>query len=168
MIFMKFDIWVFFKTLSRKFKFRSNLTAITVLYMITPISVHVWWYLDGLFLERAMLQTKIAKKWKQISCSITFLSENRAVYEIHSFISIQPYRPDWQEPEPSHVTGMALAHCILGKYLGVVCHCFPPLLNMQSWKCFRVLRNKNSFVADVTACLLVWFQGIEHFKSIIA
>jgi len=24
----------------------------------------------------------------------------------------------WQEPEPSHVTGMALAHCILGKYFG--------------------------------------------------
>ena len=34
---------------------------------------------------------------------------------MHSFISIQPYRPGWQEPEPSHVTGMALAHCILGK-----------------------------------------------------
>jgi len=31
-----------------------------------------------------------------------------------------------QEPEPSHVTGMALAHCILGKFLGVVFHCFPP------------------------------------------
>jgi len=29
----------------------------------------------------------------------------------------------WQEPEPSHVTGMALVHCILG----VVCHCFPRL-----------------------------------------
>ena len=37
---------------------------------------------------------------------------------LHSFISIQPYRPGWQEPEPSHVTGMALAHCILGKFLG--------------------------------------------------
>ena len=41
---------------------------------------------------------------------------------IHSFVSIQPQRPAWQEPEPSHVTGMALAHCILGKFLGVVCH----------------------------------------------
>ena len=30
--------------------------------------------------------------------------------------------PGWQEPEPSHVTGTALAHCILGKFLGVVCH----------------------------------------------
>ena len=36
----------------------------------------------------------------------------------------------WQEPEPSHVTGMALAHCILGKFLGVVCHCFPPPLDI--------------------------------------
>jgi len=32
----------------------------------------------------------------------------------------------WQEPEPSHVIGMALAHCILGKFLGVVGHYFPP------------------------------------------
>jgi hypothetical protein len=23
-------------------------------------------------------------------------------------------------------TGMALVRCILGKFLGVVCHCFPP------------------------------------------
>ena len=40
-------------------------------------------------------------------------------HSFHSFISIQPYRRGWQEPEPSHVTGMALAHCILGKFLGV-------------------------------------------------
>ena len=33
--------------------------------------------------------------------------------------------PVWQEPEPSQVTGMALIRCILGKFLGVVCHCFP-------------------------------------------
>ena len=31
-----------------------------------------------------------------------------------------------QEPEPSQATGMALVRCILGKFLGVVCHCFPP------------------------------------------
>ena len=38
--------------------------------------------------------------------------------QVHSFISIQPKRPGWQEPELSHVTGMALAHCILSKFLG--------------------------------------------------
>ena len=31
-----------------------------------------------------------------------------------------------QQPEPSQATGMALVRCILGKFLGVVCHCFPP------------------------------------------
>ena len=52
---------------------------------------------------------------------------------IHSFISIQPQRPGWEEPEPSHVTGMALAHFILGKFLGVVCHCFPPPLDVPTF-----------------------------------
>ena len=40
-------------------------------------------------------------------------------------ISIQPEGRVWQEPEPSQATGMALAHCILGSFLGVGCHCFP-------------------------------------------
>jgi len=45
----------------------------------------------------------------------------------------------WQEPEPSHVTGMALAHCILGKFLGLVCHCFPPPLDVPTLatRCLR-------------------------------
>ena len=38
----------------------------------------------------------------------------------------------WQEPEPSHVTGMALVHCILHKFLGVVCHCFPLPLDIPT------------------------------------
>jgi len=38
---------------------------------------------------------------------------------IHSLVFSLEGRT-WQEPEPSHVTGMALAHCILGKFLGVV------------------------------------------------
>jgi len=50
----------------------------------------------------------------------------------HSFISIQPWRLGWQEPEPSHVTSMTLAHCILGKFLGIVCHCFPPPLDVRT------------------------------------
>ena len=31
------------------------------------------------------------------------------------------------------MTGMALAHYILGKFLGVVCHCFPPPLNIPTF-----------------------------------
>ena len=44
---------------------------------------------------------------------------------IHSLVFSLEGRA-WQEPEPSHVTGMALAHCILDKFLGVVYHCFHP------------------------------------------
>jgi len=50
-----------------------------------------------------------------------------------SCIFIHPYsalRPVWQESESSQATGMALAHCILGKFLGVGCHCFPPPLDI--------------------------------------
>ena len=31
------------------------------------------------------------------------------------------------------MTGMALAHCILGKFLGIVCHCFPPPLAVPTF-----------------------------------
>ena len=31
------------------------------------------------------------------------------------------------------MTGMALAHCILGKFLGVVCDCFPPPLDVPTF-----------------------------------
>ena len=30
------------------------------------------------------------------------------------------------------MTGMALVHCILDKFLGVVCHCFPPPLDVPT------------------------------------
>ena len=48
--------------------------------------------------------------------------------------SIQPEGRFWQEPEPSQATGMALAHCILGSFLGVVCHCFPPPLDIPTFR----------------------------------
>ena len=40
--------------------------------------------------------------------------------------STQPLGQFGQEPEASQATGMALVSCILGKILGVVCHCFSP------------------------------------------
>ena len=41
-------------------------------------------------------------------------------------IGIQPLGRSGQRPEFSQATGMALVRCILGKFLGVACHCFPP------------------------------------------
>ena len=42
-------------------------------------------------------------------------------------IGIQPLGRSGQRPEFSQATGMALVRCILGKFLGVACHCFTPL-----------------------------------------
>jgi hypothetical protein len=49
----------------------------------------------------------------------------------------------WQEPEPSQVIGMAPLHCILGKFLGVVRHLFPPRLNVPTFaaRCLHSLSN---------------------------
>ena len=42
-------------------------------------------------------------------------------------IGIQPLGRSGQIPEFSQATCIALVRCILGKFLGVACHCFPPL-----------------------------------------
>ena len=64
---------------------------------------------------------------------------------IHSLVFSLEGRA-WQEPEPSHVTGMALAHCLLGKFLGVVCHCFLPPLDIPTLaaRCLRPQRRERS------------------------
>ena len=45
-----------------------------------------------------------------------------------------------QEPEPIQATGMALVRCILGKFLRVVCHYFPPRMDVPAFaaRCLHV------------------------------
>jgi len=45
-----------------------------------------------------------------------------------------------QRTELSQANGMALVPCILGKFLGVVCHCFPPRLYVPTFatRCLHV------------------------------
>ena len=45
---------------------------------------------------------------------------------------------------------MALAHCILGKFLGVDCHCFPPPLDVPTFsaRCLHVQRRERSLAAE--------------------
>jgi len=64
---------------------------------------------------------------------------------IHSLVFSLEGRA-WQEPEPSEVTGMALAHCILGTFLGVECHCFPPPLDVPTLaaRCLRLQRRERT------------------------
>ena len=42
-------------------------------------------------------------------------------------IGIQPLGRFGQRPELSQATGMTLVRCIQSKFLGVACHCFPPI-----------------------------------------
>ena len=58
-------------------------------------------------------------------------------------IGIQPLGRSGQRPEFSQATGIALVRCILGKFLGVVCHCFPPRLDVPTFatRCFNHARD---------------------------
>ena len=55
-----------------------------------------------------------------------------------------------QRPELSQANGMALVSCILGKFLGVVCHCFPPCLDVPTFatKCLHVVTTREILVAE--------------------
>ena len=72
--------------------------------------------------------------------------EQRALHllAILSLISIHPQRPGWREQETSHVTGMSLAFCILGKFLEVVCQCFPPPLDDRTFPVRRLYVRNNA------------------------
>jgi hypothetical protein len=48
-------------------------------------------------------------------------------------VGIQPLGQSGQRPELSQANGMALVRCILDKILGVVCHWFPPPLDVPNF-----------------------------------
>jgi uncharacterized membrane protein len=91
--------------------------------------------------------------WCVVCCSVLSLLNQAAskLYSIRVYIyiyimiisSTQPLGQFWQEPEVSQATGMALARCILGKFLGVVCHCFPLPLDVPTFaaRCLHVSIN---------------------------
>ena len=53
------------------------------------------------------------------------------------------------------MTGMALAHCILGKFLGVVCHCFPPHVEYCSKNNFEKLVHLVGFIIRILLFVLM-------------
>ena len=58
---------------------------------------------------------------------------------------------------------MALARCILGKFLGVGCHCFPPPLDVPTFsaRCLHVQRRERPLVAEGGT-----LRGREMFRQI--
>jgi hypothetical protein len=58
---------------------------------------------------------------------------------------------------------MALAHCILGKFLGVSCHCFLPPLDVPTFsaRCLHVQRRERLLAAEGGT-----IRGREMFRQI--
>jgi hypothetical protein len=58
---------------------------------------------------------------------------------------------------------MALAHCILGKFLGVGCHCFPPPLDVSTFsaRCLHVQRRERALAGEGGT-----LRGREMFRQI--
>jgi len=71
---------------------------------------------------------------KSLSNGNAWQKKSGVLIFIHSLVLSLEGRT-WQERQLSHVTSMALAHCMLGKFLGVVCHCFPPPLDVLTFSC---------------------------------
>ena len=100
----------------------SKICPKTFTIFLSPFSFHVTSHLSITAAEKSLLYT-LRNEHTSMTNFISF---------IHSLV-FSLWRPGWQEPEPSHVTGTALAHRILGKFLGVVCHCFPPPLDVPTF-----------------------------------
>ena len=58
---------------------------------------------------------------------------------------------------------MALAHCILGKFLGVGCHCVPPPLDVPTFsaRCLHVQQRERPLAAEGGT-----LRGRERFRQI--
>jgi len=76
-------------------------------------------------------------------------------------IIIQPLGEFWQEPEPSQATGMALVRCILGRFLGIVCHCFPQRIDVPTFaaRCLHVCNDTTDPSSER------WNYGRERLSS---
>ena len=69
-----------------------------------------------------------------------------------------------QRPDLSQATGMALVRCILGKFVGVVCHCFPPRLDLPTFatRCLHVRHDARDPSGGI------WNCGREYCPVIFA
>jgi hypothetical protein len=105
----------------------------------------IWFYFILFILFTRLYKVARWPKHKTSDRFAWWLRSYVSRYCDHFFIiiSIQPYGQFGQEPDPSQATGMALVRCILGKFLGVVCHCLPPRLDVPNFaaRCLHVHNN---------------------------
>jgi hypothetical protein len=90
--------------------------------------------------------------------------------QIIIIISIQHLGRFWQETEPSQVTGMALARCILGKLLGVFYHCFPLPLDIPTLapRCLHIPINASAPSSERWKCGREWSSDFAKMTPFYA
>jgi hypothetical protein len=82
-------------------------------------------------------------KWEsRLLCGTKYRGKDKGII----ISSIQLLGRFWQEPEPIQATAASLACCILGKFLGVVCHCFLLSLHVPTFaaRCLHVPVNASA------------------------
>ena len=110
----------------------------------------------------------ISTKCTSEKCRKTYLNIREIIrcdhcpLNIHSFISIQPLGRFSRNQNPVR-RPVWLWHCILGKFLGVGCHCFPPPLDVPTFsaRCLHVQRRERPLAAEGGT-----FRGREMFRQI--
>ena len=74
------------------------------------------------------------------------------------------------------MTGMAMAHCFLGKFLGVVCHCFTPPLGVPTFaaRCLYVRNDARDPSSERWNCgrercpvILPKFRLLRKFRDLL-
>jgi len=81
---------------------------------------------------------------------------------IHSFV-FSPRRRSGRNQTPVMQPMWLLAHCILSKFLGVVCHCFPPTLDVPTFAttCLFVLSDARDTSSER------WNCGLQRYHVVI-
>jgi len=77
-------------------------------------------------------KTKTAQNHHWVNLSKLVAAFRTTVFII--IIGIEPLRLFGQRPDLSQATGMVLVRCNLGKFLGVVFHCFPPAFRRSHFR----------------------------------
>ena len=109
-----------------RYTINSEHSGIPKIYMVLDYCCHVYPTVDKSLLWLKSIQIILKSQFYKLKViKIRSVSYLWVIWHIIHSLVFNLEGQAWQEPEPSHVTGMAVAHCILGKFLRVVCHCFP-------------------------------------------
>jgi len=84
---------------------------------------------------------------------------------IIGIIGIQPLGRSGQRPDFSQATGMTLVRCILGKFLGVGCNCFPPLFRRSHFSPPGASTSATTWQIQYKISNKYYYIQLEHKKQ---